>query len=954
MSEIIASTYEIVARIGAGGGGVVYLANHLRLGKRVVLKADKRKITTRPELLRREVDILKDLSHPYIPQVYDFFVENDVVYTVMDYIEGESLDNPLKRGERYPQAQVIKWARQLLEALQYLHSPIHGNPPKGYVHSDIKPANLMRRPNNDICLIDFNIALALGEENVIGCSAGYASPEHYGLDFSTDGAGTATIARGTDTVARGDETVTLAVNSSSSSSMRKRAVLPDVRSDIYSVGATLYHLLSGQRPSRSALEVVPLSTQEFSPQIVHIISKSMNPNPDLRYQTAEEMLYDLNHLHENDPRLIKWKKGRHVAAGAFGAFLVAGVACAFLGLRRMQISESWLKMAEYSRTALSEGDTVAAIDYALQAIPEKSSLFVPPYPAEAQLALTDALGVYDLSDGFKTDRALELPAAPFKLAASPQGSRFAAVYAFEAAVFEMEDQEKIASLPIQESALSDCLFVDEDRIVYAGADGVSVYDLEKGEAVWTGEAATTLALSADASRVAAVDRDAERVVVYQASDGQVVAERSFDGKHLPVAANDIFADPEDALFALNADGTLLAASFSDGALMILDVEDPEGDMILFDESQYRHFEGGFCGKYLAFAAGGTGDALFGMVDTMEASYLGGFESQDAFHLKAGEDGIYLATGSLLERVEVKEGAEAQIEEQELAYAENAYLTGFAIGQDYILTSMEDGSFAFYDSGAHLSSLEAVDVAYDFLEITADHAILGSRNDPVLRLMKLEGHEDAQLLKYDARYVHDEARISADGKTAMLFSNFGFRIYDMDGSLVTEVEIPDPDTIYDQQFRKEDDESYLEVIWYDGTVRCYSAQDGTVVSEETREAPDKDLEEEFTTDRYRIASSLHDAPQVYDLKSGKFVASLEADSYLTYVTQVGEYLITEYISTSGDRYGILLDEDLQKLAYLPNLCDVMDGETLVFDYESGNLRQSRLYSIRELVTLGEKY
>ena len=185
MSEIIASTYELIGKIGAGGGGVVYLANHLRLGKRVILKADKRKITTRADLLRREVDVLKDLSHPYIPQVYDFFVEHEIVYTAMDYIEGESLDRPLKRGERYPQPLVIKWARQLLEALQYLHSPVHGDPPRGYVHSDIKPANLMRRPNNDICLIDFNIALALGEENVIGCSAGYASPEHYGLVFCT-------------------------------------------------------------------------------------------------------------------------------------------------------------------------------------------------------------------------------------------------------------------------------------------------------------------------------------------------------------------------------------------------------------------------------------------------------------------------------------------------------------------------------------------------------------------------------------------------------------------------------------------------------------------------------------------------------------------------------------------------------------------------------------------------
>ena len=110
MSKLIASTYEVIEKIGSGGGGNVYLAKHQRLGKKVVLKADKRKITARPELLRREVDVLKELSHSYIPQVYDFFIEDDIVYTVMAYIEGESLDRPLKRGEKFSQPQVIKWA----------------------------------------------------------------------------------------------------------------------------------------------------------------------------------------------------------------------------------------------------------------------------------------------------------------------------------------------------------------------------------------------------------------------------------------------------------------------------------------------------------------------------------------------------------------------------------------------------------------------------------------------------------------------------------------------------------------------------------------------------------------------------------------------------------------------------------------------------------------------------
>ena len=84
-----------------------------------------------------------------------------------------------------------------------------------------------------------------------------------------------------------------------------------------------------------------------------------------------------------------------------------------------------------------------------------------------------------------------------------------------------------------------------------------------------------------------------------------------------------------------------------------------------------------------------------------------------------------------------------------------------------------------------------------------------------------------------------------------------------------------------------------------------------------------------------------------------MGTLEEDSYLTYVTQTGEYVITEYVSAAGERYGLLLDKDLQTLAYLPNLCDIQ-GDMLVFDYGSGNLRQCRLYSLQELVALGETY
>ena len=358
MSQIIAGLYEIERKIGSGGGGIVYLGRHIRLEKRVVLKADRRKLSTDTEALRREVDLLKSLSHTYIPQVYDFVQEDGVVYTVMDYIEGESLDKLLGRGQIPSQPQVIRWACQLLEALCYLH----GQPPYGILHGDIKPANIMLRPNGDICLIDFNIALALGEEGAVnvGYSRGYASPEHYGSDDT--GADRTAVSPSPSALSRerlpgeawkglrdgSEETAkkppgqmlqaagevdadeTLAHNcgtdphsvqgqsssgnnsgksikpsavSGSKSTRRQECILLDVRSDIYSLGATLYHLLSGIRPAQDAKDVKALTADVCSPAVSAILQKAMAPDPAKRYQTAAEMLDAFRLLHKRDPRI---------------------------------------------------------------------------------------------------------------------------------------------------------------------------------------------------------------------------------------------------------------------------------------------------------------------------------------------------------------------------------------------------------------------------------------------------------------------------------------------------------------------------------------------------------------------------------------------------------------------------------------------------------------------------
>ncbi|MCD7738999.1 MAG: hypothetical protein LUH58_08200, partial [Lachnospiraceae bacterium] len=424
----------------------------------------------------------------------------------------------------------------------------------------------------------------------------------------------------------------------------------------------------------------------------------------------------------------------------------------------------------------------------------------------------------------------------------------------------------------------------------------------------------------------------------------------FGELHQSVAANDIFADPENDIFTLNGNGSLLAVSFSNGGLMIFDVEDSAKNLILYDESEYTSFSGGFCGQYFAFTAAGDSKSVFGLVDTAEAVFVGGYEQTDGFLLRVNETGIDLASGNVLVSFDPETLAET-----ELAYTDTVNIVSFAVENGYVLAATDDSGFSFYDSGANQISAESgsSDRNYDFTLLKGGYAVLGNRSETSLRILCLTEYDDEQLLSYDARYAHDEARVSQDMSTVMLFDYQGFRVYSMEGELVAEVELPDADNIYDQQFRRTGESSYLEVIWYDGTVRCYSAADGQLISETVGEAPSSDLYEEFYTDQYRITSELHSAPRVYRMSDGKEAAVLESDDYLTYVTQIGENLITEYVTAAGERYGLLLNSNFETIAYLSNLCDVMD-DLLFFDYESGNIRQCRLYSLQELITLGEAY
>lgn len=949
MSDIINSTYEIIGKLGAGGGGVVYLAEHLRLGKKVVLKADKRNVNTKTALLRREVDVLKELNNPYIPIVYDYFVENETSFTVMDYVDGQSLDRLLKKQGIFSSPDVIRWARQLLCALAYLHSPTHGDPPKGYIHSDIKPANVMLRPNGNVCLIDFNISLAIGIETVIGKSEGYSSPEHYGLDYSFGSKSDDTVHMEAEKTELKNEETELAdsLNTpvSSISSSFKKVVVPDARSDIYSVGATMYHLLSGRKPARDAKEVVPLSKKEFSPLLVDIITKAMNPNPDLRFASADEMLAALEGLWKNDPRVKRQKKRLVLGSAVIALLLLAGGAAILTGTKQTERIKAGEVLAAQSTEALAKGDVKSAVNLALQALPDSPGIFDIPYTPSAEYALTSALGVYDLADVFKADKIITLPSAPFRLVKSPDGKWLAVTYAYELSVYDIETGEIIVTLPTLESALCEVEFIDNDRIIYSGSEGLSVYDIPSKSNLWQGEKATAIALSGDKTTVAAVYKMDSIVNFYNVNTGNKLDEISLNGMHFNIPENDLFADALRDVFELNEDGSALAVSLNGGFLGIIDSIDRAGDIVIYDSSDNTAFKGGFLGDIFAFCADSPTGSVFGLANYRAVEYLGEMSSTDPFDMKIYSGNLYISQNDSTVIIDTE-----TFEQIPEAYTENQNIKSFDISDKYAISSYNGGwQISFKGIGA-MQSAEQEETP-DFVLITDSHAVIADRNSPVIEVLKKSDETKNILMEYDPRIGHSEARITENKGSAMFFDIYGFTILNTNGSVKITIELPDPDTIYDQQYRRGSGD-YLEVTYYSGKQICYSAVDGEIISETEITPPDKYAYEEFETSGHIIKSPLHGAPEIYEKESGQFVKKLRENDYLTYITEVGDKIIAQYISSAGgDAYGVIMNGDWEEIAMLPYLCDIC-GEELVFDLPGGVIKTSSIYGLTELREMAE--
>lgn len=263
--QILANRYRLILLVGQGTMGAVYDAEDLVFHRRVALKqmryapeaTERIKEQTRTQF-EHEAKILATLRHPNLPRVTDYFAFADEQFLVMDYIEGQSLDEILSlHYGGLEEATVLDWADQLLSALTYIHH-------HGLVHRDIKPANIRVTPEGHVFLVDFGLVKTFDPESPKTATAvrglgtpQYAPPEQYDAELGHT----------------------------------------EPRSDIYSLGATLYHLLTGEPPAtvtrrvsnpgafRPIREIAP----NVSPEVERAILRAMEVPIAKRFANASDM-----------------------------------------------------------------------------------------------------------------------------------------------------------------------------------------------------------------------------------------------------------------------------------------------------------------------------------------------------------------------------------------------------------------------------------------------------------------------------------------------------------------------------------------------------------------------------------------------------------------------------------------------------------------------------------------
>ncbi|MDE7366166.1 MAG: protein kinase, partial [Lachnospiraceae bacterium] len=347
---VLDGKYEILKEIGRGGMSVVYVAMDLRLNKQWAIKEIKddgsKDTQTLLKGLEREANILKKVDHPVLPRIVDIIQKENRVYVVMDYVEGRPISEILKEQGAQPQESVIEWAKQLGSALDYLHSM---NPP--VIYRDMKPSNIMLKPNGQVKLIDFGTAKEYKIENNADTTAlgtrGYAAPEQFG-----------------DSQGRGIYNT-------------------DARTDIYCLGATLYHIVTGMNPCEPPYEIKPIRqwNPALSSGLEKILIKCTQPNPNDRYQSCSELLYAFDHYDELDEQFKKQsqKKFGLFAASVTMALVFTGISIAGFSGQRNLLNQNYMNIINVGddyKFAGNYEEAIAEYKNAIQVNPKNEEAYI--------------------------------------------------------------------------------------------------------------------------------------------------------------------------------------------------------------------------------------------------------------------------------------------------------------------------------------------------------------------------------------------------------------------------------------------------------------------------------------------------------------------------------------------------------------------------------------------------
>lgn len=272
IGSMIDGKYKILSMIGQGGMSTVYLAINEKANKPWAIKEVRKDGGHNFEVVRQslivEMDLLKKLKHPNLPSIIDVIEQNDTFLIVMDYIEGITLDKVIKEYGAQRQEDVVNWAIQLCDVLHYLHTRT-----PAIIYRDMKPANIMLKYDGSVVLIDFGTAReykerAIGDTTYLG-TQGYAAPEQFGGQGQTD-----------------------------------------QRTDIYCLGATMYHMLTGHNPSEPPYEMYPITqwNEALSTGLESIILKCTQKNPKDRFYSVKELENALTNYQDMDaPKIKRYK-----------------------------------------------------------------------------------------------------------------------------------------------------------------------------------------------------------------------------------------------------------------------------------------------------------------------------------------------------------------------------------------------------------------------------------------------------------------------------------------------------------------------------------------------------------------------------------------------------------------------------------------------------------------------